>query len=123
MRTDSYNQGLVFSNRPLASKETFEVTLINLDPKWSSSLMIGVTSQNPERIHPPVSALMLKKSAYVIAGSSVYQNGVKSAAGHFVSDLDGLQAGQRVGVSIVDDALHLFINKVDQVLSANLNEH
>jgi hypothetical protein len=84
------------SNRLQATKEPFEVTLVRLDPKWTSSLMIGVTPQSPDRIHPPVSALALKKGAVVVAGASVYHNGVK-LAGHFTQDLDGLQAGHKVG--------------------------
>jgi neuralized-like protein 4 len=112
-RTDSYNQGLVFSNRPLASKELFEVTLVTLDPKWTASLMIGVTLQSPDRIHVPVTSLALKKGAYIIAGSLVYHNGSK-ISGHFLPDLDGLQSGQKVGISVVNGELHLYINGIDQ---------
>ena len=75
--------------------------------------MIGVTQQNPDRIHPPVSALALKKGAYTIAGNSVYHNGSK-IVGQFMPDLDVLQVGQKVGISIVHRDLHLFINGVDQ---------
>jgi len=119
VRTDSYNQGLVFSNRPLAQREIFEVTLVKLDPKWSASLSVGVTSQSPERIHPPVNALMLKKGAYVISGCSVYQNGVK-ISGQFGPNLDMLQAGSKIGVSIIHDELHLFINNVDHGAAVQL---
>ena len=114
VRTDSYNQGLVFSSRPLLQKELFEVTILRLDAKWSSSLMLGVTSQSPERIHPPVTGLILKKGAYVIAGCSVYHNGLK-ISDQFGPNLDLLQAGQKVGISIVGDELHLFVNNIDQV--------
>lgn len=75
--------------------------------------MIGVTQQNPDRIHPPVTSLALKKGAHVIAGNSVYHNGSK-IVGHFVPDLDALQVGQKIGVSVVHHDLHLSINGVDQ---------
>ena len=41
VRGESYNQGLVLSNRPLARDEMFKVTIGRLNKNWSSSLLIG----------------------------------------------------------------------------------
>lgn len=83
--------------------------------------MIGVTLQSPERLHLPVTSLALKKGAYVVAGSSVYHNGCK-LPGQFVPDLDALLPGQKVGVSVFDGELHLFINGVNQGAVAQLSQ-
>ena len=41
VRGESYNQGLVMSNRPLARDERFKVTVGRINKNWSSSLLIG----------------------------------------------------------------------------------
>ena len=67
-RTDSYNQGVIVTNRPLKENEMFEVKLDGLSNRWTSSLMIGALFEAPERIHLPVTALGFKKNAIIISG-------------------------------------------------------
>ena len=42
VRTDSYNQGIAITNRPLDPGELFQVMIDRLNPRWSSTLSIGV---------------------------------------------------------------------------------
>ena len=67
-RTDSYNQGVIVTHRPLKENEMFEVKLDRLSNRWTSSLMIGALFEAPEKIHLPVTALGFKKNAIVLCG-------------------------------------------------------
>lgn len=118
IRTDSYNQGLSVTNRPLARDELFSVKIDGLNPTWSSSLIIGILTQSPDKIHFPVTAMGLKKNAFVICGDSVFQNGFK-INGPYGPNLDNLKVNQTVGV-LVDslNQLHLYVNDVDQGIAA-----
>ena len=71
-RTDSYNQGVIVTNRPLKENEMFEVKLDRLSNRWTSSLMIGALFEAPERIHLPVTALGFKKNAIIISGGMYF---------------------------------------------------
>uniref|UniRef100_A0A0K2UFM8 NHR domain-containing protein n=1 Tax=Lepeophtheirus salmonis TaxID=72036 RepID=A0A0K2UFM8_LEPSM len=113
-RTDSYNQGIVVSNRILTLDDIFGVYLKRVNAsRWSSSIMIGVLSSSPDKIHFPVSALGLKKNAWIISGDGVFQDGVKVAK--ITNNLDDLKVHNSVGISISSDySLHLWINGIDQ---------
>lgn len=54
-----------------------QVRLGPLNPRWSSSLMLGVTAQSPEKLHLPNTAFALKRNTWIISGDSVFYNGVK----------------------------------------------
>ena len=43
------------SNRPLLREELFQVSIDKLNPEWTSSLMLGVLAQPPDKLHLPVS--------------------------------------------------------------------
>ncbi len=114
-RTDSYNQGVLLTHRPLKDNEMFEVSVDKLSNRWTSSLMIGALFEAPEKIHLPVTALGFKKNAIVISGDTLYQNGLKTdsvVVGSF--NLDQLETGQKVGI-LVDGMrnLKLSVNGVD----------
>ena len=70
-RTDSYNQGVIVTHRPLKENEMFEVKLDRLSNRWTSSLMIGALFEAPEKIHLPVTALGFKKNAIVLCGGKL----------------------------------------------------
>lgn len=55
----------------------FQITIDNLNPRWVSSLMIGVLCSPVTRSLLPVTAFGFKKDAWIIAGDSVYHNGHK----------------------------------------------
>ena len=98
IRTDSYNQGMLLTSRPLKENEIFEVKLDRLNNRWTSSLMIGALFESPEKLHLPVTALGLKKNAIVINGDTLYQNGHKVETLGF--NIDTLNANQSIGVVI-----------------------
>ena len=112
IRTDSYNQGMTLTHRPLKVNEKLEVKIDRLNNRWTSSLMIGVLFEAPERIHLPVTALGLKKNAIVFHGETLFQNGQKIDT--IGANLDHLEVGQRLGILIdAQRNLRLFVNSLD----------
>eukprot|EP00095_Tigriopus_kingsejongensis_P009407 maker-scaffold143_size313727-snap-gene-1.19 protein:Tk09407 transcript:maker-scaffold143_size313727-snap-gene-1.19-mRNA-1 annotation:"neuralized-like protein 4-like" len=118
IRTDSYNQGVVVSSRPLKKDELFEVKIEKLISRWSSSLMIGVLLQSPEKLRLPVNGLGFKKNCILVSGDNVFQSGTK-IQGPYGPNLDNLGVGQTVGVLVDSNhQLHLFVNGLDQGIAA-----
>ena len=104
IRTDSYNQGMLLTSKPLKENEIFEVKLDRLNNRWTSSLMIGALFESPDKLHLPVTALGLKKNAIVISGDTLYQNGHKVQTLGF--NIDSLTTSQSVGI-LIDAAKNL----------------
>ncbi|KAK7077554.1 hypothetical protein SK128_017217, partial [Halocaridina rubra] len=120
-RSESYNQGIVMSAKHLPRNVVFQVRLGTLNSRWSSSLMVGVTAQSPEKLHLPNTAFALKRNTWVVCGDSVFYNGVK-IKGRYGPDLDSLAGGtggHLVGVMVDNESrLHLLVNGVDQGVAA-----
>lgn len=117
-RVSSYNQGLVLSTKPIPRGVLFQIRIESLNPRWVSSLSIGMTSESVITSTLPVTALGLKKDTWVISGDTVFHNGhkVKSRYG---ANLDSLSSGKTVGIMVDDEnQLRLFINGVDQGVAA-----
>ncbi|KAL3861342.1 hypothetical protein ACJMK2_007378 [Sinanodonta woodiana] len=113
-RAASYNQGVVVSCQKLNKNRLFQIRLDQLNPRWSSSLMVGVLSFPPDRFNFPVSALAIKKSCIVVQGDAVYVCGAKIKE-HYGPNLDKLHRGHMVGVLVDEEnAMHLYVNGVDQ---------
>lgn len=94
-----FNDGIVFSNRPLRPGELFEITLDNIVDRWSGSVELGVTAVKPEEINLPSTATDLVKDTWMLSGSSVMENSV-TILSKYPCDLDTLQAGTRIGVLV-----------------------
>ncbi|PSN33663.1 hypothetical protein C0J52_20980 [Blattella germanica] len=102
-RTASYNQG---------------VRIDSLNPRWVSSLMVGVTCQSPEKTHFPLTALGFKKNSWIISSDCVFHNGVK-VKGCYGPNLDSLQSCHLVGILVdIESRLHLYVNGIDQGVAA-----
>ena len=95
VRTDSYNQGIVLTNRPLNPGELFQVMVDKMNPRWSSTLSIGVlgirnecsTSSNDDgtnglgNLHLPITAIGLKKYSRIVSGDGgYYEHGKRLAS-------------------------------------------
>ena len=110
---------MVLSHRPLKPNEPFEVRLTRLNPRWISSLCLGVMAGGGgDRVHLPVSLLHLRRECWVLSGTGLYYNGVRARC-HPGPDLDELGVGHSVGVMVDAQArLHLLVNGVDQGVAA-----
>ncbi|KAG1679563.1 Neuralized-like protein 4 [Nymphon striatum] len=117
-RIASYNQGLVFFNRPAKRGQLYQIQIDKLNPRWTSSLLIGITANHPEKTSLSVTALSIRKSSWVICSESVYHNGTK-IKGRYGPNLNSLQVGHRVGIMVdVNNTLHLYVNGIDQGVAA-----
>uniref|UniRef100_A0A8V0XDZ8 Neuralized E3 ubiquitin protein ligase 4 n=1 Tax=Gallus gallus TaxID=9031 RepID=A0A8V0XDZ8_CHICK len=107
-RVASYNQGLVLLGQPLPPGKLFQVQIDALNPQWSSSLSLGVTSSPPERCPLPACAAAIKRSAWLLQRRSVFHN-AKKICDNYGPNLDLLPAGTVLGL-LVDSGsrLHLY---------------
>ncbi|KAK9728651.1 Neuralized [Popillia japonica] len=92
-----FNDGIVFSSRPLRDGELFEVTLDSMVDRWSGSIELGVTAVRPDDIDLPSTATDLSRDTWMLSGSSIMENGT-TIKSNYLLDLDTLTAGIRVGV-------------------------
>lgn len=101
-RTDSYNQGLVFSKDPLVpGSQPFQIRIEQLDERWTGSIMLGVTAISPEKMSgSPTCALLLKRPSWIICGRSVHQGIGRRLTSDIGFDLNHLKAGQTAGLCI-----------------------
>lgn len=117
-RVSSYNQGLVLCMRTVPRGTLFQIKIESLNPRWVSSLSIGMTTESVVGYTLPVTALGLKKDTWVISSDTVFHNGhkVKSRYG---ANLDSLSAGKTLGIMVDEEnQLRLFINGIDQGVAA-----
>lgn len=97
-----FNEGIVFSNRPLRDGELFEVCIDSMVDRWSGSIELGVTAVRPEELHLPNTATDISRDTWMLSGSSVMENGI-TIKSNYPCDLDTLGAGVRVGVMVTPD--------------------
>jgi neuralized-like protein 4 len=113
-----FSVGVLLSHRPLRPNEPFEVRLTGLNPRWSSSLCLGVVAAGAEKLHLPVSLLHLRRECWVFAGTGLFYNGLRLRA-HGGPNLEELAVGHTVGLMVDAQArLHLLVNGVDQGVAA-----
>eukprot|EP00117_Sycon_ciliatum_P026465 scpid22351/ scgid3043/ Neuralized-like protein 4 len=107
---------IVLSAESLLDGELFEVRLEEMSPGWGSSVVIGVTGVVEEdgfNGELPPSACELRRKTVLVSGSSVLVDGVVVKE-NFCPSLDSLEMGAHVGVAVVDENLHLYIDGEDQ---------
>ncbi|XP_017783812.1 PREDICTED: neuralized-like protein 4 [Nicrophorus vespilloides] len=92
-----FNDGIVFSSRPLREGELFEISLDSMVDRWSGSIELGVTAVRPDDIDLPSTATDLARDTWMLSGSSVMENGI-TIKSNYPCDLDRLGAGTRIGV-------------------------
>ncbi len=54
-----------------------QVRLDQLNPRWTSSLVIGVIGFPPDNYKMPANAIGIKKSSWMVHGDAVFQSGIK----------------------------------------------
>lgn len=127
-RTDGFDNGVVFSSKPIRPGELFEVKISRVSKIWSGSLSIGFTKYNPGAISPrhltgpylmqphTLEDLVIE-GLWVMQGSDIKKNGrvVKS---NYAPTLERLSVGFSVGVFLTTEcAMHVFLNGHDMGLA------
>ncbi|KAM4727460.1 LOW QUALITY PROTEIN: neuralized-like protein 4 [Rhinophrynus dorsalis] len=122
-RTAGYCDGIVFSSSELLTND-LEVRVEKLDPRWSGSCHIGVTSLPPHDAPfigggLPARALDLRsRVTWLVSGSEVRRNGQRLRE-NFCCHLERIRVGCRLGVRRdSDDSLHILINGEDMGTAA-----
>lgn len=108
-----FNDSIVFSNRPLRQRELFEVVLETMIDHWNGSIEIGVTGVRPDELTLPSTATDLDHDTVMLSGTTLMHNGI-TIRNDMRFDLDSLQSGTKIGVMRNGDAIHFFIDGVDQ---------
>ena len=110
MRRRSFKDGVVFSDRPLRPRETFEIEIVALEREWVGSLRFGLTARNPTGPSPPppfaVPILTGKPGTYVLAGCAVHGtvdeattvSWIRDGYALNLDDLGEIKEGTRLGV-------------------------
>ncbi|KAE8620829.1 hypothetical protein XENTR_v10010491 [Xenopus tropicalis] len=113
------SHGIVFSSRELLTNETFEIRVEKIEPHWSGSCNIGVTSLSPHEVSLlggglPERALELRsKVTWLVCGSEVTRNGQRLRE-NYCNSLERVRVGSRLGVRRdSDDTLHILMNGED----------
>ncbi|KAJ8401740.1 hypothetical protein AAFF_G00377110 [Aldrovandia affinis] len=125
VRMGGYAHAIVFSAKELKTDELFEVKVDEVDPQWSGSLRVGLsTLQPPELPSCPVGGLshslphLGAKVTWFLTGSEVRRNGELQRQNYGCS-LDRLAVGNRVGVKrCSDDTMHVLIDGEDMGAAA-----
>lgn len=110
---ESFDDAILFSNRPLRQREMFEVGLDMVTSHWKDSISIGVTGVRPEEISLPRTATGLHQEAILVSGNSLLLNGVTIRKDFLPFHLDSLSVGTRLGVQLNGDFVHFYVDGVD----------
>ena len=75
-RVKSFNHGTVVSGAPLLSHQAFQVRIKKVNSRWTGSLMIGVTDQDPDSLSDlPSTASSI--APWIVVSNTVYVDGRK----------------------------------------------
>lgn len=108
-----FNGSIVFSNRPLRQREIFEVVLETMIDHWNGSVEIGCTGIRPDEISLANTATDLEQDTIMVSGQTLIHNGT-TVRNDMAFNLDTMTAGSKIGVMRNGDAIHFFVNGVDQ---------
>lgn len=108
-----FNGSIVFSSRPLRQREIFEVVLETMIDHWNGSVEIGVTGIKPDEISFANTATDLEQDTIMVSGQTLIHNGT-TVRNDMPFNLDNLTSGSKIGVMRNGDAIHFFVNGIDQ---------
>ncbi|XP_057252927.1 neuralized-like protein 4, partial [Pezoporus wallicus] len=111
---DEFNNGVVLTNRPLRDGEMFEIRIDKLVDKWSGSIEMGVTAHNPNSLEYPATMTNLRSGTIMMSGCGILTNGKGTRREYCEFSLDELQEGDHIGPLNPNNALHFYINGIDQ---------
>lgn len=110
---ETFDDALLFSNRPLRQREVFEVALDMVTSHWKDSISIGVIGVRPEELTLPRTATGLHQDAILVSGNALLLNGITVRKDFLPFHLDSLGVGTRLGVQLNGDFVHFLVDGVD----------
>lgn len=116
--TEEFNEGMLFSEKPLNKNEIFTVKIMQRIASWSGSIEIGLIGTDPASVDIPKGAIMMREGNWLISGTSIHVDGA-TISEEYCKDLDILNTGDDIGIMRNEnDEIHLFINGQDQGIAA-----
>ncbi|XP_030373282.1 neuralized-like protein 4 [Scaptodrosophila lebanonensis] len=114
-----FSHALVFSAKPLADDELFEVVIEKKNHSWGGSIEIGVTSESPDDLELVACATAMRNGTWVMSGIDVRKDG-RRLLEFYGTDLETLNENDRVGVMIVGATRDLvfYVNGESQGVAA-----
>ncbi|XP_070553384.1 neuralized-like protein 4 isoform X2 [Ptychodera flava] len=120
---ENFNDGVVLTRQPLKNNVRFQVRLDTKISRWSGSLEIGFTSNNPAALQFPGTMTECTEGVTLMwSGSNILKNGDKVS--EIEVDLDDCTIGDTVGIERKDDgSVHFFFNgkTLDKALRLKTN--
>ncbi|XP_076082361.1 neuralized-like protein 4 isoform X3 [Mytilus galloprovincialis] len=109
--TETIDQGFCFTNTPLVNGKVYEIQVDELVTKWSSSLILGVTTNIPSDLTGIHWGVKLKES-WMLHRSTLYKN--EERIGAYSLNLYKVQVGDKLGIMKASDStLHFHLNGID----------
>lgn len=114
-------QGIAYSSLPLVKGQLIQIQVDKLNPRWTSSVIVGVTETCPDKAALiPTSSLSMKNGTWIVASDSLFENGVKMKD-NFCSNLDNIQVGE--SISLLHDLqgnVHFMFNGNSNLIRTNV---
>lgn len=72
-----YFQGITLVLPALECNSVVNVMIEDIEERWNSSLIVGLTVGPPERLNLPMNALIMKAPCCIVANDWISINGIK----------------------------------------------
>lgn len=115
---DTYDHGMVFSDRPLHLGEVFQLKIEEIESKWAGSLRFGITTRNPNCPHTRIVRAATDlftpegKDYWMLSGTRIH-NGETEQEYNF--SIHSLKINDLIGVQVTKKGdLNYFVNGVNQ---------
>lgn len=100
-RIQSYSNGIVCINKPLARGQSVSFKVNQVSSKWTGSLALGVIGVNPSnKVTFPATSVNLDRPCWIISHEHFNINGTKSKTNKFSDALDQIKVGTVVTISL-----------------------
>ncbi|XP_054732777.1 neuralized-like protein 4 [Anastrepha obliqua] len=127
MRTQSYNQGLVFVGKPLCKGESISIKVDAVNSKWKGTIGVGVVAACPQPTSVsqlPISILHCRRPCWVATHDYININGQKIAS-KYGEALEQIQPGTVITMTLSNvGMLVIMVGSINlEDLAAGLPNH
>ncbi|XP_055706492.1 neuralized-like protein 4 isoform X2 [Phlebotomus papatasi] len=124
-RTQGYNNGVVFVNKPLCKGQSVSIRVEEISPNWKGTILVGVVGVCPTSSHLqiPQSAINMKRPCWIFAEDYVNINENKMQSS-YAAVLENIQRGSVITLLNHAGSLILMVNSTTlEELATGLPHH
>ncbi|KRG06622.1 neuralized-like protein 4 isoform X2 [Drosophila mojavensis] len=103
-RSKSFNQAIVYLNKPLCKGESISIKVDAINNKWKGTLCLGVMAACPQALAVPISLLNCKRSCWLATHDYINING-QVMVSKYGEALDSIQVGTVITLSLTHAGL------------------